>query len=121
MMFVKHRSRGLMKRSAHYCHWHFVLALPYWMRLRAVPAFTGCERSPRSANSNDTEEFMRPRPPCSPKPLNQRLTEEAGVFRDRAEAAPDAERERLIKLARQLDTAANIEGWLSSPELKPPS
>jgi hypothetical protein len=67
------------------------------------------------------EEFMRPRPPRSSKSLYQRLTEEAGMLRDQADHATDDERERLIRRARELDTAANMEGWLSSPELKPPS
>jgi len=67
------------------------------------------------------EEFMRPRPPRNSKSLYQRLTEEAGVLRDQANHVPNDERERLIKRARELDTAANMEGWLSSAELKPPS
>ncbi|MBI5131237.1 MAG: hypothetical protein HZA66_17490 [Rhodopseudomonas palustris] len=64
---------------------------------------------------------MRPRPPRSSKSLYQRLTDEAGVLRDQADRAPDDERKRLIARARELDTAASMEGWLSSPELKPPS
>ncbi|KPF95502.1 hypothetical protein IP86_19120 [Rhodopseudomonas sp. AAP120] len=55
------------------------------------------------------------------KSLYQRLTEEACSLRDQAEAAPQDERDRLIDRARQLETAANMEGWLSSAELKPPT
>lgn len=55
------------------------------------------------------------------KSLYQRLTEEVCSLRDQAEAAPQDERDRLIDRARQLETAANMEGWLSSAELKPPT
>ncbi|ABD07744.1 hypothetical protein RPB_3042 [Rhodopseudomonas palustris HaA2] len=64
---------------------------------------------------------MHSPPPHDPKPLHQRPPERAGEWRERTEErAPTAERERLIKQARELDTAANIQGWLSSPELEPP-
>ncbi|WP_444770413.1 hypothetical protein [Rhodopseudomonas sp. NSM] len=65
---------------------------------------------------------MYPRPPLNPKSLGQRLTEPAEQSRHQAgDPAANAERERLLDQARELDTAANIRGWLSSPELKAPS
>jgi hypothetical protein len=50
-----------------------------------------------------------------------RLSTEADALRDRAEAAPQDERESLLERARLLDCAANVQGWLSSAELKPPT
>ena len=64
---------------------------------------------------------MQPRPPRHPKSLYQRLTEEALNLRDQAKNAPSEVRDRLIARARQLESAANMEGWLSSAELKPPT
>lgn len=64
---------------------------------------------------------MHPRPSSHSKSLSQRLTEEALSLRDQAEKAPRDERERLLERARQLESAANMEGWLSSAELKPPT
>jgi hypothetical protein len=37
------------------------------------------------------------------------------------ELPPGAERDALVKKARQLDTASHMEDWLSSAELKPPN
>jgi hypothetical protein len=33
---------------------------------------------------------------------------------------PGKERDALVRMARQLETASQINQWLSSPELKPP-
>jgi hypothetical protein len=49
-------------------------------------------------------------------------------WRQQSEAAKNAaqklpygkEREALVRKARQLETASQINQWLSSPELKPP-
>ncbi len=55
------------------------------------------------------------------KSRKDRLLEEAERDRERAEALPlGAEREALLKKARQLETAAHIDEWLSSPGLQPP-
>ncbi|WP_322516844.1 hypothetical protein SR870_04480 [Rhodopseudomonas palustris] len=64
---------------------------------------------------------MNPRPPLDPQPLGQRMTEQAEQLRQQAGLAANAERQLLIKQARELDTAVDVQGWLSSPELKPPS
>jgi hypothetical protein len=51
-----------------------------------------------------------------------RLAKEAKRFRDEAETKPPGpERDLLIRKARQADTAAHIDQWLSSPGLRPPS
>ena len=51
-----------------------------------------------------------------------RLAKEAKRFRDEAETKPPGpERDLLIRKARQADTAAHIDQWLSSPRLRPPS
>ena len=54
-------------------------------------------------------------------PLNQRLIEEAQSLRKEARGThPGAERERLIRRARQAETAAHMQEWLTSPGLQPP-
>ena len=52
-----------------------------------------------------------------------RLAKEAKRFRDEAERTkpPGPERDLLIRKARQADTAAHIDQWVSSPGLRPPS
>jgi hypothetical protein len=55
-------------------------------------------------------------------PLNQRLTEEAQRLRKEAQGTrPGIDRERLIRRARQAETASHIDEWLSSPGLQPPT
>lgn len=54
-------------------------------------------------------------------PLDQRLAEQAERLRDEARGTPPGiERERLIRRARQAETAAHMQEWLSSPGLRPP-
>jgi hypothetical protein len=54
-------------------------------------------------------------------PLDQRLTEEAQRLRKEARGTPPGiERERLIRKARQVETAAHMQEWLSSPGLRAP-
>jgi hypothetical protein len=54
-------------------------------------------------------------------PLDQRLTEQAERFRKEARGTPPGiERERLLRQARQCETAAHIQEWFSSPDLQPP-
>jgi hypothetical protein len=54
-------------------------------------------------------------------PLNQRLEEQAKRLRKEAKGAPPgAEREKLIRQARQAETAAHIQEWLTSPGLQAP-
>lgn len=56
-----------------------------------------------------------------PAPLDQRLTEQAERLRKEArETPPGIARERLIRLARQAETAAHMSEWLSSPGLQAP-
>jgi hypothetical protein len=53
--------------------------------------------------------------------LGQRLTEQAKRPREEARPMPPGiERERLIRQARQAETAAHIQEWLTSPGLQAP-
>lgn len=54
--------------------------------------------------------------------LKQRLVEQVKRLREEAKLkGPGVERETLLRRARQAETAAHIEEWLSSPGLKPPA
>ena len=54
-------------------------------------------------------------------PLVQRLVEEAQRLRKEAKGThPGIKRERLIRKARQAETAANMQKWLSAPGLQGP-
>jgi hypothetical protein len=53
--------------------------------------------------------------------LKQRLIEQAKRLRGEAKLkGPGVERETLLRKARQAETAAHIDEWLSSPGLKAP-
>lgn len=54
--------------------------------------------------------------------LEERLADEAMRLRAHAKTLPPgAEKEALLKRARQDDTAAHMSEWLSSPGLQPPT
>lgn len=54
-------------------------------------------------------------------PLDQRLTAEAQRLRKEAQGTPPGfTREKLIRRARQAETAAHMQEWLSSPGLQAP-
>jgi hypothetical protein len=54
-------------------------------------------------------------------PLNQRLTEQAERLRKEAQGTPPGvKRDKLIRQARQAETALHMQEWLSSPCLQPP-
>jgi hypothetical protein len=54
-------------------------------------------------------------------PLDQRLIEEAQRLRKEAQGThPGIERERLIRRARQAETAARMQEWFTSAGLQPP-
>jgi hypothetical protein len=54
--------------------------------------------------------------------LKQRLIEQVRRLREEAKLmAPGLDREMLLRKARQTETAAHIDEWLSSPGLKPPA
>jgi len=54
-------------------------------------------------------------------PLERRLAQEAGEFRQRAkELPPCREREDLLRKARQDEAVAHMTEWLTSPGLRPP-
>jgi hypothetical protein len=54
-------------------------------------------------------------------PLDQRLEEQAKRLRKGAKGIlPGVEREKLIRLARQAETAAHIQQWITSPGLQAP-
>ena len=55
-------------------------------------------------------------------PLNERLALEAMSLREKAEKlSAGAERDDLLKKARRLEVATQLDKWLSSPGLKSPS
>nr|WP_082637724.1 hypothetical protein [Bradyrhizobium retamae] len=54
--------------------------------------------------------------------LAERLTEEAKRLRKEARSSPPGlARERLIRRARQAETAVHIQEWLTSAGLRPPT
>ena len=54
--------------------------------------------------------------------LKQRLLDRVTSLREEAKLmAPSLHREALLRKARQAETAAHIDEWLSSPGLKPPA
>jgi hypothetical protein len=53
--------------------------------------------------------------------LEERLAEEAKRLREEAKLLPPgAERETLLRKARQAETGSHMSEWLRSPELRPP-
>ena len=53
--------------------------------------------------------------------LEERLTQEAARLRQEAKGTPPGiERERMIRRARQAETASHMTEWLSSPGLQRP-
>ena len=53
--------------------------------------------------------------------FDERLAAEAVSMREKADETPfGRERDELLRKARQIDTAAHIDEWLSSPGLQPP-
>jgi hypothetical protein len=54
--------------------------------------------------------------------LPDRLTQEAQRLREEAEQMPyGTEQQMLLRKARQAETAAHMDEWLSSPGLQPPA
>lgn len=54
-------------------------------------------------------------------PLDQRLSQEAERLRKEAKGTPPGfDREKLIRRARQMETAAHMQEWLTSPGLQAP-
>jgi hypothetical protein len=53
--------------------------------------------------------------------LDQRLEDYARKLRKEAQGTPPGiERDRLIRRARQAESAARMEAWVTSPGLQPP-
>jgi hypothetical protein len=53
------------------------------------------------------------------KAVGERLINEARLARERAhQLPPSAQREDLLRKAREADVAADIDEWLNSPRLK---
>jgi hypothetical protein len=53
--------------------------------------------------------------------LEERLSEEAKRLREEARLLPpSAERDEMIRKARQAETASHMNDWLTSPGLRPP-
>jgi DNA-binding transcriptional regulator YbjK len=66
------------------------------------------------------EEKMRRRQ-SNPHTFSENIAAEKAKFEaELAELHPGAEADALRKKLRQLDTAANLNNWLSSPGLQPP-
>jgi hypothetical protein len=56
------------------------------------------------------------------RPFPDRLTQEAQRLREQAKKMPHGiEREMLLRKARQAETAAHMDEWLSSPGLQAPN
>jgi hypothetical protein len=54
--------------------------------------------------------------------LDQRLANESARLRQEADSLPpSADRDHLIRQARQTDTASHMSDWLNSPGLRSPS
>ena len=54
--------------------------------------------------------------------FEERLAEQAQSLRKQAKLLqPGGEREELLRRARQADTASQINRWLASPGLRPPT
>jgi predicted trehalose synthase len=55
-------------------------------------------------------------------PVDKRLAEDAKRLRKEARGTPPGvERERLLRRARQAETASHIDQWLTSKGLQPPT
>jgi hypothetical protein len=53
--------------------------------------------------------------------VEEKWRQQSEAARQEAEKLPSGkQREALVRKARQLQTASQIEQWLSSPELQPP-
>jgi hypothetical protein len=75
----------------------------------------------RETMAGDRFAMRRHRSAPSLVPFGDRLAQQAQHFREEAlKAATSAERESLLRKARQTETAAHVDEWLSSPGLQPP-
>jgi hypothetical protein len=55
------------------------------------------------------------------EPLDKRLVEQAARLRKEAQGThPGIARDNLVRQAQQLETAAQMQDWLSSPDLRNP-
>jgi hypothetical protein len=53
--------------------------------------------------------------------FTERVNQAAKALEDQAwRMPPGPERDRLLRRARQMETASHIQEWLTSPELQPP-
>jgi hypothetical protein len=53
--------------------------------------------------------------------IEQKWRQQSEAAKAKAQKLPHGkERDALVRMARQLETASKINQWLSSPELKPP-
>jgi hypothetical protein len=67
------------------------------------------------------EQLMQRRRFTQTEPLEKRLADEVSRLRKEARGTPPGiERERLIRKARQAETASHIQEWLTLRELHPP-
>jgi hypothetical protein len=97
----------------------------HWVYRRSVlVAFVGDENAncapalPEIGKGMRVMERRRFKPSA---PSDQRLEEQAKRLRKEARGTPPGvERDKLIRLARQSETAAHIQEWLTSSGLLPP-
>jgi hypothetical protein len=75
----------------------------------------------RSRHSQEMEQPMQRRRFTQTEPLGKRLSDEISrLLKEAWGTPPGIERERLIRKARQAETASHIQEWLISRELHPP-
>ncbi|MGB8608074.1 hypothetical protein, partial [Bradyrhizobium sp.] len=64
---------------------------------------------------------IRERPMRNKITLEEKWRQQSEAAKNEAQNLPHGrKRDALVRMARQLETASQINQWLSSPELKPP-
>ena len=102
-----------------------------WFPIETPSPYPADERKPKAAfmprsgtRSNDGRELL----PWEHRPMTKKITLEQKWYRLSEAAKKEAEklphgkeREALLRKARQLETASQIDQWISSPALQPPT
>jgi hypothetical protein len=77
--------------------------------------------STREFGPNTLPSGHRERPMRNKITIEQKWRQESEAYKNEAQKLPyGRERDALLRKARQLETASQINQWLSSPELRPP-
>ena len=91
------------------------------LELTAVRPHIRIETASPTVGTRKHEVVMQRRRFKQIKTLEERLTEQAKRLREEAKLLPPgAEREGLIRRARQAETGSHVSEWLRSPGLQPP-